>query len=277
VNRNLWIGCGNYILILLSITLFVICGSSLIYAYPSYFTSQCSSCHNNDVQTCNGCHHHGSSGLSASLNKTAFTPGEQMLVTLSGGSLSGWVRGLVYDNGGLVIDEKTGPNYQGPDGGIAVEFPINFRVKAPLVTGAFSYSASYFGYSSGHKEIKKTMSFTVQGALPAILVTIDPLQFPLYLSASGGSIGLEVTLENTTSQAKSFEVWLDATLPTGQQYGPVYGPVTAALPGNYSVTKTATLKAPGSAPKGFYFINVYVGKYATKEIWNTDSFWFGKN
>jgi hypothetical protein len=63
-----------------------------------YVDRGCSGCHGTTPTTCNGCHHHGPSGLSATADKATYAPGEIVIVTLTGGRSSGatvgggWIR-----------------------------------------------------------------------------------------------------------------------------------------------------------------------------------------
>ena len=102
-------GKAGFVLFLLIACAAVVFWAPNASAQSSYYTSRgCSSCHGATPTTCNGCHEHGVRGRDgsasrASINKTTFAPGENVVVTLAGGKTSGatngaggWVRGILY-------------------------------------------------------------------------------------------------------------------------------------------------------------------------------------
>jgi hypothetical protein len=117
----------------------------MAFARSSYFTSRCASCHTNDTQTCNGCHHH-QGGLSARCDQTSYTPGDPVTVTLSGGTQRGWIRALLYDQTNTQLDRKSGPTNMGDDGlGNPVTFPVVLKGTAPALPGDYTWAAAWFG------------------------------------------------------------------------------------------------------------------------------------
>jgi hypothetical protein len=122
-------------------------------AKPSYFDYECSGCHTNDNPTCNGCHHHGPQSLSATTDKAEYVPGEQVVVTFDGGTKSGWIRAILYDEAGVEIDRATGPTHMGDDGQPnPVEFPVTLTGAAPAEAGQFTWEAAWWGspYDTGN-------------------------------------------------------------------------------------------------------------------------------
>ena len=122
-------------------------------AYSTYFSSKCAGCHTNDNPTCNGCHHHGTVNLSAVTDKATYGCGEQVTVTLSGGSKSGWIRALLFDQNGLEIARATGPTGAGDDGAPdPVVFPVVLSAPAPIGKGTYTWEAAWWGspYDTGN-------------------------------------------------------------------------------------------------------------------------------
>ena len=98
-------------------------------AYPAYFTTNCAGCHASPVTaTCNGCHHHGPVSLKGTTNKTSYAPGESVSVTISGGSQSGWVRAILYDQNNTQVAISNG-NDSGM--GHSTTFPAVLSAPAP--------------------------------------------------------------------------------------------------------------------------------------------------
>ena len=152
-------------------------------AQSNYYVDRgCSGCHGAAPTTCNGCHEHGVNGRtgspqSATVNKTTFAPGENVIVTLRGGRTSsatngtgGWVRGILYrDNVEIARSAGTvAPGNIGPSGGSGL--PITFTTAAPTTPGTYTYAAAWFGNTgnngSTHGEVRApAITITVQAAV----------------------------------------------------------------------------------------------------------------
>ncbi len=115
-------------------------------AYQTYFSSKCAGCHNNDSATCNGCHHHGTVNLTAVADKTQYKCGETLAVTLDGGSKTGWIRAILYNQDGVEVARATGPTNTGDDGGTdIVAFPVTLVATAPVGKGVYTWQAAWWG------------------------------------------------------------------------------------------------------------------------------------
>ena len=155
-------------------------------AVPSYFsTKSCdgAGCHNAApvVVSCDGCHAHGthiSNGfgamnVTASTDKTSYTLGETIIVTISGGGGDGgWFRGLLYDSNGIELDRSSGCSTIDQTGmtpcsdGEEYSTPVTVSVLADtLGTGTHNITAAWFGnmYEGGGAFGSNTSSVTVPG------------------------------------------------------------------------------------------------------------------
>src|SRR5690606_22593402 len=61
------------------------------------------------------------------------------------------------------------------------------------------------------------------GGGPALSVTATPLNPPIAVPAGGGEFRFRVTITNNTGTAQTFQAWITATLPNGNDYH-VLGP-----------------------------------------------------
>ena len=251
--------------------------ASLAVAYSSYWGSRCASCHFDDSASCNGCHRHGNRYLSASTDKSSYSPGEEVIITLDGGSYYGWIRGMLRDGDSTEVWRETGPTFTGDDGGNPLEFPIQLKGRAPGLIGNHSWTAEYYGYaSSSHAVIEVPVQVTVENSAE---ITIDtyPETSPPFIPAGGGDLPCTVEVENTTTGAVAFDVWIDVTLPMGVHYGPILGPIHAQLPGGMQITRDLENSVPAMAPTGVYSFNVYLGDFENEIIYDADSFDFIKS
>ncbi len=154
------------LLVLLAISLVLGGAATLVSAFPSFWSSEgCSSCHNNDSVSCNGCHHHRGS-LAASPSQGEYFPGDPVTVTLNGGQQSGWIRALLYDHNNVEVARREGPTGTGDDGlGNPVVFPVQLTATAPAQPGNYVWRAAWFGNTgnggSAHGEVRVNTTITV--------------------------------------------------------------------------------------------------------------------
>lgn len=166
MNNRSWISSSLSLVFFVAIFACLIPGTAS--AYPSLWDNRCASCHSDDTASCNACHeHHGN--ISAEADQATYDPGAIVTVTLDGGSRGGWVRGLLYNQGGTEIDRASGPTGTGDDGaGDPVVFPITLQATAPSAPGQYTWSAAWFGApNSGggaHTEDSTPVTITVEAA-----------------------------------------------------------------------------------------------------------------
>jgi hypothetical protein len=176
------------------IFIFVATGMGAFHFYDSealaksqFFTDRgCTGCHASPVAaTCNGCHHHGNSGLSAATDKKSYTAGETVTATLSGGSRGGWIRAILYDHNNVQIAVSSG-NASGKGG--STTFPAPLSASAPTTPGTYTWQMAYYGNQdgSGHSEVRvNTNSFTVTASPKAMIGTTGyPLLTAAYTAAA---------------------------------------------------------------------------------------------
>ena len=143
----------------------IIALATLAGAEPTFWTSRgCSGCHTDDTATCNGCHMHDGN-LAAHAGAASYGPGDPVIVTLTGGSQHGWIRGILYDQNGTEIYRATGPTGTGDDGqGNQVTFPVAMQGTAPAIPGSYVWEAAWFGNNngSGHYELRRPVTILVE-------------------------------------------------------------------------------------------------------------------
>ena len=191
--------------------------SPYVQAQSSYYTAQCSSCHGTTASTCAGCHQH-SGTLSAKINKTSFTPGETVSVTLStSGARSGWVGVRLYDQTGSQVATSTGT--AGGMGGSAT-LPTTLSAAAPTTAGSYTWTIAYYGNNNGngHAEKTKTVSFTVAAAA---VDTTAPVVSAFTLPAAATSLSVPVSAFTATDAVgvTGYLITTSATKPAASASG----------------------------------------------------------
>lgn len=120
-------------------------------AHQSYYEGSCTTCHSSTVQTCDGCHAHGThSGsaksdinVSGTLDQATYAPGATVTVTLDGGYRSGWVRALLLDAG---MKELARSSCAGGIGGCTTTgYPVTFTAPAPTAAGTYTWAIAWYG------------------------------------------------------------------------------------------------------------------------------------
>jgi hypothetical protein len=106
----------------------------------------CTMCHTSPDPgiTCDGCHFHGPANLAGATDKTSYTPGETVSVTISGGDnkgQGGWVRFLLYDENGNQIASSSA----GQTGGANTGYDHTFTAPAPNTPGTYQWEVAWFG------------------------------------------------------------------------------------------------------------------------------------
>ncbi|MCX6641158.1 MAG: T9SS type A sorting domain-containing protein [bacterium] len=81
--------------------------------------------------------------------------------------------------------------------------------------------------------------------------------------SGGGNLTYDISVQNHEAVSQTIQIWIMITLPNGNLYGPVVGPVQINVPPNASVTRQRTQSVPGSAPPGTYWYKALVGSYPT--------------
>src|SRR5574341_1632455 len=105
-----------------------ISGTPTADARSTFFTDNCQSCH--ATSTCNGCHSHGTHAtkskndinITGVTDKAAYSAGETMSVTVSGGYKTGWVRAILYNQSMQEVARSTG-----------TAFPVTLTASAPAI------------------------------------------------------------------------------------------------------------------------------------------------
>ncbi len=155
-----------------------------------------------------------------------------------------------------------------------------FNVTGFIAPGMIVIGIRVWGYSGGGPNPDETFfdDFSIQtaGGAPNITITMTPVNPPIIIPAGGGSFNYNATISNNENSAQTCGVWVMVTLPNGNPYGPVLGPITLTLPAGSSITRNRSQSVPASAPPGNYTYTGNVGSYPST-IYDSDSFPFTKS
>ena len=154
-----------------------------------------------------------------------------------------------------------------------------FNVTSFIDPGMIVIGIRVWGYSGGGPNPDETFfdDFSIQtaGGTPNITITMTPVNPPIIIPAGGGSFSYDATISNNENTAQTCGVWVMVTLPNGNPYGPVLGPITLTLPAGLSITRNRSQSVPANAPAGNYTYTGNVGSYPST-IYDSDSFPFTK-
>jgi hypothetical protein len=150
-------------------------------------------------------------------------------------------------------------------------------------TNAADYIENGIGMSAGgydgvtnHAETFQGVGFPTGATTPPnITIAMVPVGGPIVIPPGGGSFSFDATITNNEASAQTFQVWIMVTLPNGNPYGPVLGPIALTLPAGLSITRNRSQTVPAGAPPGNYTYTGNVGSYPAT-IYDSDSFPFTK-
>jgi hypothetical protein len=108
-----------------------------------------------------------------------------------------------------------------------------------------------------------------------VTIQLTPQGTPIQIPASGGSFDYIIAATNNGGTSQQATIWCMLTLPNGNPYGPVLGPVTVTLSPSQTIERLRTQAIPAGFPSGNYSFNAYIGVYPDS-IWDSDSFPFEK-
>lgn len=120
-------------------------------AHQTYYASSCAACHGSAVDTCNGCHAHGthpsatkdSIDVAGTLDATSYAPGATVTVTITGGYRAGWFRALLLDQGMAELARSSCPGGMG--GCTTTGYPVTLTAAAPSTPGTYRWNVAWYG------------------------------------------------------------------------------------------------------------------------------------
>lgn len=106
-------------------------------------------------------------------------------------------------------------------------------------------------------------------------VAITPISPPIQIPPGGGSFSYSAQVQNLEPDSIYTEAWVEATLPNGSNYGPIFQK-SLELAGGGTVARTLTQYVPGSAPAGDYTFTMYTGSRLPRVVNDSSYFNFTK-
>jgi uncharacterized delta-60 repeat protein len=119
------------------------------------------------------------------------------------------------------------------------------------------------------------LGLTGPAAAQNVSVQLTPQGVPIQIPASGGSFNYIIAATNNGATPQRATVWCMITLPNGNPYGPVLGPVRITLSPGQTIERQRTQNVSAQFLAGNYSYNAYIGVYPDS-IWDSDSFPFEK-
>jgi hypothetical protein len=252
-------------------------------ATPSLYSSNCVSCHSAATNTCDGCHAHGthSSGAKSDINikgttdKTSYSPGSTVTVTVNGGYETGWVRVVLLDQNLKELSRSSCPG--GVGGCTTKSFPVTLTAAAPATAGTYVWAVAWYGHSyditgasfgSGNSSTLKAGFFTPDAsnsnhgyqtvALPAFTVSAASVPAialnPASLDFQTVTVGSSKTLSTQVQNSGTASLNVTGISPCAGTSGSVTwapaAPFTVAAGGSTTLSVTFAPTAAGALPAG---------------------------
>jgi glucose/arabinose dehydrogenase len=145
--------------------------------------------------------------------------------------------------------------------------PLGFTLGAISSFGEDAVGEIYLCDLSGGEVFK---------VIPALDLTLTPINPPIVIPAGGGAFSFTVQIDNRASHSLNFDGWIMQYTPLGQWQGPMLGPINLTVQSGITVTRQRNQSVPSTAPPGVYTYRGYVGVYATNTKWDSSSLTYSK-
>jgi hypothetical protein len=152
------------------------------------------------------------------------------------------------------------------------------------VTVTFVDSGLPLGPNNATIELRVLAPYQAQREIPVCahvfsaeytFISLTPDSLPIVIPPEGGSFSYWAHTYNATDFTYRFDVWIDATLPGGRTYGPIYKKRNFVFRRQQSTGYHLTQYVPGYAPPGGYSYNCKMGVFPDQVDFQ-DSFTFIK-
>ena len=113
------------------------------------------------------------------------------------------------------------------------------------------------------------------GYLQSAYINITPLNPPIIIPAGGGSFEFNISVENPSLSAYTVDVWTNAVLPPGWDFGPFVYFEDLFIPPDFSGDVNRIQEVPSRARPGQYTYRAFIGDFPSTFI-SMDLFQFEK-
>ena len=113
------------------------------------------------------------------------------------------------------------------------------------------------------------------GYLQHTWINLIPYNPPIIIPASGGSFEFNLEVNNPTLLADTIDIWTNAVLQPGWDFGPFFLMRDFIVPPNWSGSVDRIQEVPGRASPGQYYYRAFIGDYDSTIV-NMSSFQFEK-
>ena len=113
------------------------------------------------------------------------------------------------------------------------------------------------------------------GGASSVIVTLTPYGTPIQIPVNGGSFEFNIAGSNSGSTPETIDIWTMATLPSGNEFGPIINISDFTFAAGFSTDRDRNQEVPVNAPAGLYTYDAYFGSYPNT-IFSEDHFEFEK-
>jgi hypothetical protein len=119
--------------------------------------------------------------------------------------------------------------------------------------------------------------YALDGGYSNVWISVSPTG-SIIIPPFGGILDWNIEIGNSGTAPETADIWVDLTLPNGELYGPILGPIQDfTISPNWNANRDRELIVPGAAPEGAYSLNAYVGDYNLSIIIVEDHFSWSKS
>jgi Peptidase C10 family len=141
------------------------------------------------------------------------------------------------------------------------EVHINYGGWVDIFLGWYAMDAIPFADWPDNEQAYRYIQPDGENADPdAVVITLEPMDYPFMLVPQGGSFTYDLTLETNLVQPMFGWVWAEPILPSGQPYGPIFSARVMFVPGMTLAVDDILQQVPIDAPLGYYQWWIHVGQ-----------------
>jgi hypothetical protein len=195
------------------------------------------------------------------------------------GSDDGILRALRGDNGNVIwtcdLEAHYGRTFNMDNAPIIADFDNNDSLDVFIIGGYGSSSTPTQNHGRGYMltagsgngpgwkmfRHDQNHSGCFANIVYNITLNLIPANPPIIIPATGGSFEYQISALNNGTFPIRMGIWCNVTLPSGSNFGPVWGPTLVTIAPGQTLERIRSQFVPANAPVGNYSYKAYIGNY----------------